>query len=192
MPNKTIYVSDGDLPVFQRAQELAGGSLSAAITQALHGFVTAKEAQMQGLSEIKVRVGSGDVPRYQRFRGALVARWQHQLGTGAQVEDFTVYRTAKQALAVHRRVHPDWKRWSDPKRWASGENSVWSQDWDVDWHVGWNGESASGSSDWSGSGGTGALEVYDSVAALRDELPAELADLVEQNLATPEVEDLDI
>ena len=31
VPNKTIYVSDGDLPLYQRAQELAGGNLSAAI-----------------------------------------------------------------------------------------------------------------------------------------------------------------
>ena len=29
VPNKTIYVSDGDLPIYQRAQELAGDNLSA-------------------------------------------------------------------------------------------------------------------------------------------------------------------
>ena len=32
VPNKTIYVSDGDMPLFQRAQELASGNLSAAIS----------------------------------------------------------------------------------------------------------------------------------------------------------------
>lgn len=31
MPNKTIYVSDDDMPLYQRAQELAGGSLSSSI-----------------------------------------------------------------------------------------------------------------------------------------------------------------
>jgi EXLDI family protein len=190
MPNKTIYVSDGDLPVFQRAQELAGGSLSSAITQALHRFVETEEARMQGLSEIKLQVGDGGVPRYKRFRGTVIARWRHQLGSGAQVEDFTVYRTAKQALAVHRQLHPDWSRWSDPRRWASGENSVWSKDWDPGWHVGWDGES--GSADWSGGPGEASLDVYDSVAALRDHLPTELVDLVERNLTTPEIEDLDI
>jgi len=35
MPNKTIYVSDNDLPLFERAPSLAGGNLSAAITQAV-------------------------------------------------------------------------------------------------------------------------------------------------------------
>jgi hypothetical protein len=39
VPNKTIYVSDGDLQLFQRAQELAGGNLSAAISKALRRFV---------------------------------------------------------------------------------------------------------------------------------------------------------
>ena len=39
MPNKTIYVSDGDLPIYQRAQELAGGNLSSAITTALRRYV---------------------------------------------------------------------------------------------------------------------------------------------------------
>ena len=39
MPNKTIYVSDGDLSLYQRAQELAGGNLSAAISAALRRFV---------------------------------------------------------------------------------------------------------------------------------------------------------
>ncbi len=38
MPNKTIYVSDADLPVFQRAQELTGGNLSAAISKAALGM----------------------------------------------------------------------------------------------------------------------------------------------------------
>ncbi|WP_163511819.1 EXLDI protein [Fodinicola acaciae] len=190
MPNKTIYVADSDLPVFQRAQELAG-SLSAAITQALHRYVEAREAQMQGLSEVKVRVGRGGVPRYKRFRGALAARWQHPTGDG-QVEDFTVYRTAKEQFAVHRRTHADWRRWSDPRRWASGENSVWDKDWDVDWHAGWDGESTTGGVDWSGPHGEAVLEVYESVAAMRERVPAELADLVEENLGTPQVEDLDI
>jgi hypothetical protein len=39
VPNKTIYVSEGDLPVFQRAQELEGGNLSAAIAGALRRYV---------------------------------------------------------------------------------------------------------------------------------------------------------
>ncbi len=39
MPNKMIYVSEADLPIFERAQELAGSSLSAVIARALRLFV---------------------------------------------------------------------------------------------------------------------------------------------------------
>ena len=50
MPNKTIYVSDADVPTFERAQELAGGNLSATIVQALRRFVEMEEAKGKRLS----------------------------------------------------------------------------------------------------------------------------------------------
>src|SRR4029079_834408 len=48
VPNKTIYVSDGDLKLFARAQELAGGNLSAAISRALRRYVDAQEGLKEG------------------------------------------------------------------------------------------------------------------------------------------------
>ena len=57
MPNKTIYVSEGDLPIFQRAQELAGGNLSSAIARALRRYVDLEEGLREGFDEIIVRVG---------------------------------------------------------------------------------------------------------------------------------------
>ncbi len=42
MPNRTIYVADSDLPVFEKAQQLAGDNLSATIAQALRRFVEAE------------------------------------------------------------------------------------------------------------------------------------------------------
>ncbi|NUR96504.1 MAG: EXLDI protein, partial [Kribbellaceae bacterium] len=42
MPNKTIYVSDDDLPLYKRAQELAG-NLSSAISIALRKYVELEE-----------------------------------------------------------------------------------------------------------------------------------------------------
>ena len=73
MPNKTIYVSDTDLPIFERAQELAGENLSSTIVQALRNFVNAHEARIAGFREIVVRVGSGVYTRKQ-FRGRLLAK----------------------------------------------------------------------------------------------------------------------
>ena len=45
MPNKTIYVSEDDLPLFERAQELSGANLSSAIIKALKRYIELEEAQ---------------------------------------------------------------------------------------------------------------------------------------------------
>ena len=47
MPNRTIYVADVDLPIFEKAQKLAGDNLSAAIAQALHYFVEKGRGQKE-------------------------------------------------------------------------------------------------------------------------------------------------
>ena len=48
VPNKTLYVSEGDLKLYQRAQQLAGGNLSAAISTALKRYVDLQEGLMEG------------------------------------------------------------------------------------------------------------------------------------------------
>ena len=76
VPNKTIYVSDGDLAIYQRAQELAGGNLSSAIASALRRYVDIEEGRREGFNEITVRVGVG-TGRKVRFSGVLLG----ELGT---------------------------------------------------------------------------------------------------------------
>ena len=61
VPNKTIYVSEGDLPLYQRAQELAGGNLSAAISQGARPVRRLEEAPREGYEEVIVRRGSAAV-----------------------------------------------------------------------------------------------------------------------------------
>ncbi len=48
MPNKTIYVRDADVDLFDKAEALGGGNLSATIAEALRGFVAAEEAKENG------------------------------------------------------------------------------------------------------------------------------------------------
>ena len=57
VPNKTIYVSDGDLPLYQRAQELAGGNLSAAI--APRSAATSKSRRAAGRASTRSPFASG-------------------------------------------------------------------------------------------------------------------------------------
>jgi hypothetical protein len=70
VPNKTIYVSDGDQPIYQRAQELAGGNLSAAIAGALRRYIDIEEGKLEGFDDTTVRVGLG-TGRKVHFIGVL-------------------------------------------------------------------------------------------------------------------------
>jgi len=172
MPNKTIYVSDADLPVFQRAQELTGGNLSAAISKALHRLVEVEEGRLEGFEEITVRVGVG-AGKLQRFQGVLLADWNRSTATGT--EHYRVYRTRTGKLAVHV---------SRPKGFVhtagkDGQLTGWRKHFATD-------------QQWGETPAAAILEVYDTFEDLRAEVPAELAALVEVNATEPEVEDLDI
>ena len=104
MPNKTIYVSDGDLPLYQRAQELAGDNLSAAIAAALRRYVDVEEGRREGFDEIIVRVGPGK-GRKVRFVGVLLGEWLNT--SSSRVETFRVYRGRTGKFVLHIERSPD-------------------------------------------------------------------------------------
>ena len=172
MPNKTIYVSDADLPVFQRAQELTGGNLSAAISQALRRLVEVEEGRLQGFDEITVGVGPG-ATKLQRFQGVLLVDW-HRTTSGRE-DRYRVYRTRSGRFAVHL---------------ARGEEFVHSAGTDGRL-TGWR-KHLSPEQQWGQVPASASLEVHESLEQLRAAVPAELASLVQAQSAPPEVEDLDI
>lgn len=75
MPNKTIYVPDDLISVFEHAQELTGGNLSAAIAAALQQYVADRSLQRRRFTRVVVTVGTTGVLQEKRFHGLLVARW---------------------------------------------------------------------------------------------------------------------
>ncbi len=166
MPNKTIYVSEGDLPLYERAQELAGGNLSAAIAMALRRFVEAQEALREGYEEITVRVGLGK-GRKLRFSGVLLGEWKHY--TESREDRSRVYRTPKGKYAVHLQRSSEWTSGSNAEGWRK----YLSQDWRF-------------------TQGQSTLEVFDSIDALREGVPPELYEMVASMAEQPIVEDLDI
>src|SRR5947209_12809001 len=91
MPNRTIYVADMDVPVFEKAQQLAGGNLSATIAQALRRFVEVEEARASGFDEVTVKVGKGRPYMQKQFRGRLLAKRQLRLENTARMLTMTVY-----------------------------------------------------------------------------------------------------
>lgn len=168
MPNKTIYVAERVLSLFDRAQELAGGNLSSAITQALERYVEINSAKEQGMDEVIVDVGQPGMRRRQRFVGRPIAFWQRRLADSVY-ERFVVYRTAKGRYAVHTRR--DWSPVplsfdSDVDRGIPGRHVDTDRPY--------------------------LLDVFDTVDEMKEKMPPELAAMVEEVGNAPEVEDLDI
>jgi EXLDI family protein len=176
MPNKTIYVSDDDLALYQRAQELAGGTLSSAISGALRRFVEVEEGRQQGYDEIVVRVGPG-LGRKQRFSGVLLAEWGRS--TNERTEIFRVYRSRSEKFVAHvERSEAYTNAGPDAEKWNSGWRA-WVGDW-------------SANQTWMCTPAESSLRVATSLDELREILPAELYEVVADLADQPTIEDLDI
>lgn len=121
MPQKMIYVAEADAPILERAQQLAGGNLSAAIARALRLYVETEEARRADLREVMVAVGSDDELQRKQFRGRLLARHREHTPEDELVVQI-VYQTAKGKFAVYtKRI----ARWSSYSR-ADWEGWDWS------------------------------------------------------------------
>lgn len=168
MPNKTIYVADDDMPLYQRAQELVGGNLSAAITTALRRYIELEEGRQEGFDEITVKVGQG-VGRKVRFSGVLLGEWGRAKPSGL-VEQYRVYQTRKGKFVVHLTRSDEYRSTSSGWRsWVGLEESNWGI-----------------------VKGDATVTVVDTLEELREKIPAELYDLVAHLAEQPTVEDLDI
>jgi EXLDI family protein len=175
MPNKTIYVSDDDLALYARAQELSGGNLSATISTALKRYVEAEEGRREGYDEITVKVGVGP-GRKVRFSGVLLGEWGRS--TSKTVEVYRVYRTLKGKFAIHVERSPDYV-WSGDNAKGSGWRGV------LQAYLGPN-------QTWGSTQGDASLDVVETADELRARIPAELADLIAAVLDQPTIEELDI
>ena len=172
VPNKTIYVSDGDLPLYQRAQELAGGNLSSAIAKALRRFVDTAEGLSEGYEEVTVRVGIGR-GRKVRFTAVLVGEFYDTIEK--RFEHYKVYRGRTNKYVLHvERTAADWMVDEEGKP------------------AGWRGYLGIGNIRYGGTPGESTLEVLESIDELRDKVPAQLFDMVARSARHTAIEDLDI
>ncbi len=172
MPNKTIYVSDGDLKIYQRAQELAGGNLSSAIAKALRRYVDVQEGLKEGFDDVVVRVGVG-TGRKVRFTGLLVGEWLDSRTKRA--EHYRVWRGRRGKFVLHVERQPDY--------------------WMVDSEgkdAGWRGHLGIGDVRYGSAPKESTIEVLATVDELRDKVPPELFDMVSRAARQPTVEELDI
>lgn len=193
MPNRTIYIADADVPLFEKAQKLAGDNLSAAIAYALRAFVEREEARQSGYDDITVKVGKGPPYIQQQFRGRLLAKRHIKLANEARMLTMNVYQTAKGRFAVYTRNQPNWSGWS--QRWSKKSHIVPGKGWDgdVDVDANWSQKNQS-YYDWSAyyEDTEIRLDVYDTLDDLKENIPEELYDAITRYLRGGEVEFLDI
>ena len=170
MPTKNVYVAEADLPMFDRAAELAGG-MSAAVALGLRLYIEKKEREVDGFKKIEVEVDDGPLVLKKRFQGRRLLRLERKVDL--RILAFEVYKTAKGNLAVYHRDDPDWSRLS------GGDNdAVWANP--ITW-----------SSSFYNTHGKG-LDVYPDLEAMSGKVPDEVVSAVQRALETPAVEDLDI
>ncbi len=172
MPNKTIYVSDGDLPLYERAQKLAGDNLSAAISSALRRYVDVEEGRREGFDEIIVRVGPGK-GRKVRFIGLLLGEWVNT--SPSRAETFRVYRSRTGKFVLHVERSPNYTMVDEQGKPA-----------------GWRGYLGIGNISYGNSPGESTLEVVATLEELRERIPPQLYDMVAGSAQQVPVEDLDI
>lgn len=120
MPQKMIYVAEGDQALFERAQQIAGGNLSSAIVHALRLYVQAEEDRAADVRDVTVTVGV-DGERRQRFRGRLLAR-ERDHAPDDTLTVRIVYQTGKGQFAVYTRSIPHWSTYAS----AGWESWDWS------------------------------------------------------------------
>ena len=123
MPNKTIYVREEDVSLFEEAEKLGGDSLSSVIAEALRRFVATKKAEQQGMQEHTLPVGvlrsqGADDTRKVRFVGRLLAEAEVFTGQTSDRRDrgtyYRIYQTQAGKILVW------WNTWI---RW-DGENDL--------------------------------------------------------------------
>ena len=126
--NKTIYIRDEDLPIWERARELAGDKLSPAIVAGLKRFVADKEAEeaaAKGFERISVKFNDADdhyIPRVKAFVGKWIIpldkparatnedgdrRWSYSVAITAKgAAVFFWVEEDRDTLAEHFKVFP--------------------------------------------------------------------------------------
>lgn len=173
MPTKNVYVSESDLPLFDRAAELAGG-MSAAVALGLRLYVAQQDGQRKDaeMRTIELKVDDGAVVGVKRFSGRQILRWSRQEGLRSRTA--RVYATARGQYAVYLREDPNWVVLSG----SDDDNPIWD-------------DPALGRGEWWHRGPR-ELKVFATIEEMAGELPDELVAAVRDAGTRPAVEDLDI
>jgi hypothetical protein len=110
--NKTVYLRDEEVPLWERARELSGDKLSPVIVAALKRFVAEREAEAKGYQRIEVSFNDSDdhdLPKIKAFYGRWIFDREKPLkewhrGTG-KYDLYSVAEAAKGSIVVYKENH---------------------------------------------------------------------------------------
>jgi len=187
MPNKTIYISDSDLPIFEKAQAMYGGNLSSTIVNVLRTHLAGEAAADEdetAMHDIVVKVGVKDCFIQQRFKGRILAKWKINGSDDKTSSNVTLFETQKGRYALYTMSRTNW------------ENFDWSHhDWGHDdlshrnWKRAFEGiigrDGPLGNSEYR-------LDVYETFDELKEKVPKDIIGIIEKKISGVDVEDLDI
>ena len=97
--NKTIYLRDEEVPIWERARELANDKLSPIIVSALKRFVADKEAQGKGFERIEISYKDSQdhgLPKIKAFHG----KWIYDLQNPYASDPFSGLTNAARHYSV--------------------------------------------------------------------------------------------
>jgi len=125
MPNKTIYVSQSDIPTFEAAQQIAGEAMSSVIAKALREYVARHQEKGKDMKEIGVKIGSKEAEREQRFIAAEMGKWKGISDDKQWWLEAVIYHTQKGNWAVwldyRGKTMLTRKAWNDPATWSCNQ-----------------------------------------------------------------------
>ncbi|WP_449240889.1 hypothetical protein [Desulfoscipio gibsoniae] len=102
MPNKTVYIREGDQELWDKAESIAGGSLSGLLTKLLKEYVPSREEKPlkgdDGMERIVLEIGMG--PETRR-KVAFTGKWLASDGISRYGGRHTAYYTPKGNIVVH-------------------------------------------------------------------------------------------
>jgi EXLDI family protein len=173
VPNRTIYVSEDDQELYRRAQELAGGNLSAAIGNALRRYVDFEEGRVAGFDEVIVKVGTG-AGRKVRFLGVLLGDWITTKGD--RFEHYRVWRGKAGRFAIHVERAGYWE----------------SRDAQGNLLTGWRAWTGIGAESGGGQPSLSTLEIVDTLDEVFLRVPDELHAMVAATADNPSLEEVDL
>jgi len=101
MPQKTIYVSETDAPIFEDAKTMAGEALSSVIVRALKEYISRHTEKTKGMKEVSVKVGIHSSEREKRFIGKQVGEWNGFSNDKIWFLTAKIYHTQKGSWAVY-------------------------------------------------------------------------------------------